>query len=95
LFASRGRRMAFLACTRRLGLDAPAKFWRRLAELDVPSLWIFADHDRLVSCAYAETVRQRLDSAVVEVWEDCGHVPQFEHPVKTVERLQDFFAEHC
>ena len=94
LMANRGRRMAFLACTRRIGLDVPAKFWRRLADLSVPSLWIFADHDRLVSCGYADTVRSKLPSAEVEVWEDCGHVPQFEHPVKTVERLQDFFAAH-
>lgn len=92
LMGHRGRRMAFMACTRRIGLDVPAKFWRRLSDLSVPSLWIFGDHDRLVSSAYADTVRERLPSATVEVWEDCGHVPQFEHPIKTVERLQAFFA---
>lgn len=92
LMANRGRRMAFLACTRRIGLDVPAKFWRRLADLSVPSLWIFGEHDRLVSHAYAETVRARLPSAEVEVWDDCGHVPQFEHPIATVERLSEFFA---
>ena len=94
LMGNRGRRMAFMACTRRLGLDAPARFWRRLGDLEVPSLWIFGRYDRLVSCAYAETVRERLPDATVEVWEDCGHVPQFEHPIQTVERLQDFFAQH-
>ena len=93
LMANRGRRMAFMACTRRLGLDAPASFWRRLSELSVPSLWIFGDCDRLVSHAYAETVRAQLPAATVEVWEDCGHVPQFEHPIQTVERLSEFFAE--
>jgi pimeloyl-ACP methyl ester carboxylesterase len=91
VMASRNRRMAFLASTRRLGLEAPAKFWHRLGDLDVPSLWIFARHDRLVSCTYAENVRRHLPAATVEVWEDCGHVPQFEHPVTTVERLRDFF----
>jgi pimeloyl-ACP methyl ester carboxylesterase len=73
-------------------MDVPARFWRRLAELQPPSLWIFAEHDRLVSCAYAETVRHRLPAAEVEVWDDCGHVPQFEFPVETVERLERFFA---
>lgn len=94
LMANRGRRMAFLACTRRIGLDVPARFWARLADLDVPSLWIFGDHDRLVSCTYARTVRSSLASAQVEVWADCGHVPQFEHPVRTVDRLQEFFAPY-
>lgn len=94
LMGHRGRRMAFMACTRRLGLEAPARFWRRLGDLEVPSLWIFGRYDRLVSCSYAEMVRDRLPAATVEVWEDCGHVPQFEHPIQTVERLQDFFGQH-
>ena len=91
VMSSRNRRMAFFASIRRLGLEAPAPFWKRLGDLDVPSLWIFARHDRLVSCAYAETVRHNLPDATVELWEDCGHVPQFEHPVMTVERLREFF----
>ena len=33
-----------------------------------------------------------LPSAKVEVWEDCGHVPQLEHPDRTVEMLTSFFA---
>ena len=94
LMANRGRRLAFLAATRRLGLEAPRRFWARLADLEVPSLWIFGRQDRLVSCAYAETVRTQLPTAVVELWEDCGHVPQFEHPVDTVDRLATFFADH-
>ena len=93
LMGNRGRRMAFLACTRRIGLDVPAHFWRRLGDLSVPSLWIFGDCDRLVSHGYADNVRERLPSAQVEVWDDCGHVPQFEHPIATVDRLAEFFAE--
>ena len=50
------------------------------------ALWIFAEHDRLVSCAYAETVRHRLPDAEVEVWDDCGHVPQIEFPAPLVPR---------
>jgi len=92
IMANRKRRLAFMASTRRIGMDVPARFWRRLADLAVPSLWIFAEHDRLVSAAYAETVRHRLASAVVEVWDDCGHVPQFEFPLRTVDRLAEFFA---
>ena len=90
---NRRRRMAMVAATRRIGMDVPARFWRRLADLEPPSLWIFAEDDRLVSSAYADTVRHRLPSAEVEVWDDCGHVPQFEFPLETVERLDTFFSE--
>lgn len=90
----RRRRLAMVAATRRIGMDVPARFWRRLAALQPPSLWIFAEHDRLVSCGYAETVRDRLPDAQVEVWDDCGHVPQFEFPLQTVQHLDDFFSAH-
>lgn len=89
---NRRRRMAFLACTRRLGLESPARFWPRLVHLDAPSYWIFGDHDRLVSPNYAKLVRSACPSARVEVWESTGHVPQFEHPHLTNQRLSEFFA---
>lgn len=89
---NRRRRMAFLACARRIGLESPARFWPRLVELDVPSYWIFGDHDRLVSPNYADVVRSACPAARVEVWESTGHVPQFEHPHLTNQRLTEFFA---
>lgn len=88
---NRRRRMAFLSCSRRLGMESPGRFWPRLKDLDVPSYWIFGDHDRLVSPAYAEVVRRHCPQAKVEVWGSCGHVPQFEHPQLTNDRLTEFF----
>jgi pimeloyl-ACP methyl ester carboxylesterase len=88
----RRRRMAFLASARRIGLESPARFWPRLAELEVPSLWIFGDSDRLVAPAYAQMVQDACPRATVELWESCGHVPQFEHPQRTNQRLTAFFA---
>jgi len=89
---NRRRRLAFLACTRRLGMESPARFWPRLVELQAPSLWVFGDRDRLVSPNYAELVRSACPTAHVEVWDSCGHVPQFEHPHVTNQRLREFFA---
>jgi len=88
---SRRRRMAFLACARRIGLESPARFWPRLVQMQTPSYWIFGDHDRLVSPSYADLVRSACPGAQVEVWESTGHVPQFEHPQHTNERLSEFF----
>jgi pimeloyl-ACP methyl ester carboxylesterase len=91
--ADRGYRLALLACARRLGCERAAGrngFWRRLEGLSLPSYWIFGRHDNLVSCDYAERVERALPAARVELWEDVGHVPQFEVPERTNEALLDW-----
>lgn len=90
---SPARRVAFLAASRRLALEQPKVYWRRLGDLAVPSLWVFGDRDPLVPCAYAEMVAEHAPSnATVEIWRSCGHVPQFEHPRRTVAALQRAFS---
>ena len=89
----RGYRMAVTAATRGLVTDrrrGPDGFWRRLAGLDVPSLWVWGRSDPLVSSRYGERVASTLPSARVEVWDDCGHVPQFEVPDRTHALLRSF-----
>ena len=78
-----GYRLALLACARTLAAErsrGSRSYWSRLEGLRPPSLWIFGDHDRLVSSDYAQRIRTALPRAVVDVWEDIGHVPQFEAP---------------
>lgn len=92
-FADRGYRMAVTACTRHLtGERARGRrgYWTSLEKLAVPSYWIWGEADRLVSCRYAERVRETLPHAQVEVWEHVGHVPQFEAPQRTNESIRRF-----
>jgi pimeloyl-ACP methyl ester carboxylesterase/putative sterol carrier protein len=82
----RGYRLALLACARQLGAERAGGrncFWSRMEDLAVPSYWIFGRHDRLVNRRYAQRVEQRLPAARVELWDDVGHVPQFEVPERT------------
>lgn len=91
----RGYRLAVAAAARHLaGERATGRrgFWDRLADLQVPSMWIWGRHDRLVSYRYADRVRQILPHAHVEVWENIGHVPQFEDPERTNRTVGDFVA---
>jgi pimeloyl-ACP methyl ester carboxylesterase len=37
-------------------------------------------------------VRATVPRAAVEVWNDCGHVPQIEHPQRTAKKLLQFYA---
>lgn len=88
-------RMALLACARQLGVekrDGRRSYWRRLAALEVPSYWIFGRRDRLVNHRYAQRVADTLDSAKVELWQDCGHVPQFELPDRTNQAIRRWLA---
>jgi pimeloyl-ACP methyl ester carboxylesterase len=86
----RGYRLALLACARQLGAERAGGrscFWKRMESLAVPSYWVFGRHDRLVNRRYAQRVEERLPAARVELWEDVGHVPQFEVPERTNEAI--------
>lgn len=81
-----GYRLATATCARNLGGErhrGRSAYWSRLATCEVPTYWIFGRHDRLVHHRYAERTRSALPAARVELWDDCGHVPQFEFPDRT------------
>lgn len=89
----RGYRLALLACARHLGAERAGGrscFWERLEQLAVPSYWVFGRHDRLVNRRYAQRVEHRLPAARVELWDDVGHVPQFEVPERTNAAVGDW-----
>jgi pimeloyl-ACP methyl ester carboxylesterase len=85
-----GYRLATATCARALGTErgrGRSGYWGRLGSCEVPSYWIFGRHDRLVHHRYAARVRESLPAARVDVWDDCGHVPQFELPERTNDAL--------
>ena len=93
---SRPHRVAFFSAARQIYLeDAYGRhgFWNRLPELQPPALFIWGDRDRLVPSSFARHVAQALPDAGAIVMEDCGHVPQFEHPDVTMQMVRGFL-EH-
>ncbi len=85
-----GYRLALASCARNLGIEKGRgrnSYWEKLSACGVPTYWIFGRHDRLVHHRYAERVRASLPAAKVEMWDDCGHVPQFEHPDRVNDRV--------
>ncbi|MDQ4142339.1 MAG: alpha/beta fold hydrolase [Actinomycetota bacterium] len=89
-------RLAFFAALRNIYLDEPdgeAGFWARLSDVKMPSLFIYGRRDVLISHNFSGRIRQHLPSAKVQVWDDCGHVPQLEHPERTVDQMTKFFAQ--
>ncbi|HEX2294949.1 MAG TPA: alpha/beta fold hydrolase [Actinomycetota bacterium] len=89
-------RMAFFASLKNIYVDEPhgaAGFWARLAKLKVPALYVYGRQDVLITPRFGGRVAKALPQAKVEVWDDCGHAPQLEHPERTAKAMLDFFAE--
>jgi pimeloyl-ACP methyl ester carboxylesterase len=95
VFRSPAHRVAFFSCARQIYLeDAYGRhgFWDRLPGLLPPALFLWGDRDRLVPSSFSRHVADCLPGAGSVVLEDCGHVPQFEHPEETNALLRGFMA---
>lgn len=68
-------------------------FYSRLSHLQVPSLFIWGDRDRLVPSGFARHITAAVPSARSIVLEDSGHVPQFEHRVITSNLVREMLME--
>lgn len=96
VFATREGRFAFLSCLRQIYLDeayGERGFWDRLPSLKPPALFVWGDRDRLVPAAFARYVAHALPEAGAIVLEDCGHVPQFEHPDEVAAMTRGFLFD--
>jgi pimeloyl-ACP methyl ester carboxylesterase len=93
---SSAHREALMACARQIVLEEAHGrngFWDRLPTLQPPALFVWGDRDRLVPAAFARHVVEALPETRSVVMEDCGHVPQFEHPAATMALVRSFLAD--
>jgi pimeloyl-ACP methyl ester carboxylesterase len=95
VYGSAGARVAFLAAARNIYLDKPfghGGFYPRLADLEVPSLFVWGTHDQLIPPGFRRYVAEALPGADQIVLDRCGHVPQVEHPEQTAGLVRRHFA---
>jgi pimeloyl-ACP methyl ester carboxylesterase len=59
-------------------------------KLDMPTLIIWGDRDRLVPLATVEGIAARFPDARLEVIRDCGHMPMIEEPQRTIDIMRAF-----
>jgi pimeloyl-ACP methyl ester carboxylesterase len=91
----RANRQAIFSALRHIYLDEPfgeTGFWERLPSLVPPALFLWGDEDVLVPAGFSRFVSEALPRAESVVLQDCGHVPQFEHPELTAAYTRDFIA---
>ena len=94
-YRSVNARVAFHAAARHIYLEepnGPRGFYTRLRELEPPSMFVWGDEDPLVPLAFSRYVGEALPDARQVVIEQCGHVPQVEHPVDANALVHDFIG---
>ena len=92
----RANRLAIFSALRHVYLDEPfgeTGFWDRLPALKPPALFIWGDKDVLVPAGFARWVAEALPEAKSVVFDDCGHVPQFEYPELTAQLTRAFIDD--
>ncbi len=93
VFATPRGRIAFFSALRQIYLEeahGARGFWERLRGLSRPALFLWGDSDRLVPASFARHVTAAVPQARSVILEDCGHVPQFEHPERTHRLVREF-----
>jgi pimeloyl-ACP methyl ester carboxylesterase len=90
------RRAAFLATVRAVigtggqRVDASDRLY--LAEA-VPVLIVWGARDRIIPVHHGEQAHRQIPGSRLEVFEDVGHLPQLEAPLRFVLTLEEFLAE--
>ena len=88
-------KMAFFAAARHIYLEeaeGDRGFWGRLGSMSCDAFYIYGRQDILITSHFAQRVERTLPNARVEIWDDCGHVPQLEHPQRTANAILGFLA---
>lgn len=60
----------------------------QLHQLEMPSLWLYGEQDRLVMASTANCVRQLLTGAAIEIIDGAGHAPLLSHPEQCMQALE-------
>lgn len=95
-FTDPARRAAFLGTVRAVigtggqRVDASDRLY--LAEA-VPVLIIWGAHDRIIPAHHGEDAHRQIPASRLEVFENVGHLPQLEAPLRFTTALEDFLAE--
>lgn len=89
-------RVALAKSARNIYLERPFGrdgFWTRLPSLERPALFVWGAQDTLVPAGFGRHVAEAVPDAEQITLDNCGHVPQVEHPERTSGALRRFLAE--
>jgi pimeloyl-ACP methyl ester carboxylesterase len=64
--------------------------FERIRELKLPTLIVWGGRDRLIPPDDAERFHRDIEGSVLAVFDDLGHAPEEEDPVRTVAAVKRF-----
>lgn len=89
-WATREGRRAALAVGRQIVPDDLDERTSAYSTLDIPTLLLWGDDDRVVPLSIGKRLKRDLPYARLEVLKDCGHVAVEEHPEVSLRMVEDF-----
>ncbi len=84
---------AIIYSARQIFPDGLAEISERYKTIELPTLILWCDHDRIVPLEVGLKLRRTLPNSTLRLVEDCGHMPQEEQPESTLKLLQGFLGD--
>jgi pimeloyl-ACP methyl ester carboxylesterase len=69
-----------------------AEISQRYGTIEMPTLILWCDHDRIVPLEVGLKLRRSLRNSTLRLIEDCGHMPQEEQPASTLALIKGFIG---
>ena len=88
--ASEGGRNGLLQTARQCIPANSEDLIAKLNRINVPTLILWGKEDRVIPIKVAELLNQDLPNSRLEVFEQCGHIPQEEKPEETIASISRF-----
>jgi pimeloyl-ACP methyl ester carboxylesterase len=70
----------------------PSTAYERIPELKLPTLIVWGGRDRLIPPEFAERFHRDIAGSVLVIFDDLGHAPEEEDPVRTVVAVKKFLG---
>jgi pimeloyl-ACP methyl ester carboxylesterase len=83
---------AMIHSARQIVPEDIAELSERYKTIELPTLILWCDHDRIVPLEVGLKLRRTLPNSSLRLVEDCGHMPQEEQPELTLQLLKDFIG---
>jgi pimeloyl-ACP methyl ester carboxylesterase len=90
--ASPGGRHALLQTVRQCIPPNADELLAKVKTITVPTFILWGREDRIIPLKVGELLHQAIPNSILEIIEQCGHVPQEEKPDETIARISRFLA---
>ena len=83
---------AIIYSARQIVPEDIAELSERYKTIELPTLILWCDHDRIVPLEVGIKLRRTLPNSTLRLVEDCGHMPQEEQPATTLALIKGFIG---